>query len=108
MFDFPSSPTLDQVYGNYTWNGYAWVPQASGGGGGASVTVADTPPSSPANGDLWMESDSGTLYMSYSDGTSVQWIDVSGGSAQSWVQITQAAYDALSPPKATTLYVVVG
>ena len=89
MFDFPSSPTADQVYGNYKWNGYAWVPQSSGGGGGASVTVADTPPPSPSNGDLWMESDSGTLYMSYSDGSSVQWLDVSGGSSQSWVQISR-------------------
>ena len=80
----------------------------TGGGGGASVTVADTPPSSPSNGDLWMESDSGTLYMSYHDGSSVQWLDVSGGSAQSWKQITQAAYDALSPPNPNTLYVVVG
>jgi hypothetical protein len=38
------------------------------------------------------------------------WVDTSttafaGGP---WVQLTQAAYDALSPPDANTLYVVVG
>lgn len=30
------------------------------------------------------------------------------GSDAVWVQITQAAYDALSPPDAGTLYVIVG
>ena len=29
MFDFPTSPTIGQVSGNYTWNGYAWMPQSS-------------------------------------------------------------------------------
>ena len=30
------------------------------------------------------------------------------GALRPWVQITQAAYDALSPPNANTLYVIVG
>jgi hypothetical protein len=45
------------------------------GGAGASVTVADTPPSPPAVGDLWWDSSdgSGQLYLWYDDGTSAQW-----------------------------------
>jgi len=33
-FTFPSSPTTGDVYGQYTWNGYAWSITSSGGGGG--------------------------------------------------------------------------
>ena len=48
-----------------------------GGGGGASVTVSDNPPTSPtpSQGDLWWESDTGRLKVYYEDGTSNQWVD---------------------------------
>jgi hypothetical protein len=38
------------------------------------------------------------------------WIDTDAAptGATGWVQLTQAAYDALSPPDPNTLYVVVG
>ena len=36
-FTFPSSPTTGDVYGHYTWSGYAW--RASSGGGGGGVTT---------------------------------------------------------------------
>ena len=52
-----------------------------GGGGGASVTVSDSAPSSPSNGDLWFKSDVGELYVYYSDGSSNQWVESSGGSS---------------------------
>ena len=51
-----------------------------GGGGGASVTVSDSAPSSPSNGDLWFKSDVGELYVYYTDGSSNQWVEASGGS----------------------------
>ena len=51
------------------------TPSSSGGGGGASVTVSDTAPSSPSDGDLWWESDTGKLKIYYNDGTSSQWVD---------------------------------
>jgi len=51
-----------------------------GGGGGASVTVSDTPPASPTAGNLWWESDTGILYIYYTDPTpNSQWVAVSGG-----------------------------
>lgn len=49
---------------------------AGGGGGSASITISDTPPSSPANGALWWESDSGTLFIYYTDANSSQWVAI--------------------------------
>ncbi len=46
----------------------------SGGGGGASVTVSDTAPSSPSSGDLWFNSTSLKTFVYYSDGSSSQWL----------------------------------
>lgn len=48
-------------------------------GGGASVTISDTPPSAPENGNLWYESDTGLTFIYYDDGTSQQWVEVGGG-----------------------------
>lgn len=47
-----------------------------GGGGGASVTVSDTAPSSPSEGDLWFESDTGDILVYYGSA----WVDVGGTS----------------------------
>lgn len=51
---------------------------ATGGGGGASVTTSTTPPGSPSDGDLWFDENDGTLSVYYNDGTSSQWVIVSG------------------------------
>ena len=53
-----------------------------GGSGGANVTVSSNPPTSPtpANGDLWWDSDVGELFIYYTDGDSNQWVETSGGS----------------------------
>ena len=53
-----------------------------GGSGGANVTVSSNPPTSPtpANGDLWWDSDVGELYIYYTDGDSNQWVETAGGS----------------------------
>jgi hypothetical protein len=57
----------------------------TGGTGPTGVTgatkatdVSDTAPGSPANGDLWFNSDSGLLSAYYDDGTSSQWVVLSG------------------------------
>jgi hypothetical protein len=47
-----------------------------GVGGGASVTVGDTPPSSPTEGSLWWNSEDGKLYIDYNSA----WIDTSSPS----------------------------
>jgi hypothetical protein len=46
----------------------------TGTGGGASVTVSDTPPANPLEGDLWWSSIVGQLYLWYTDSDSGQWV----------------------------------
>ena len=56
--DFPTSPSNGQTFTSgtitYTYNATAglWNSAASGGGG-SSVTVSDTAPTSPSDGDQW-------------------------------------------------------
>ena len=54
---------------------------AGSGGGGASVTISDTPPSSPTPGSLWFESDSGATFIWFDDGSSSQWVQQNVGPA---------------------------
>jgi hypothetical protein len=61
----------------YVRSGGVWV-QSSGAGGGASVTVSDDVPADPESGDMWYESDTGSLYVYYEDGSSNQWVEVGG------------------------------
>ena len=42
--------------------------------GGTSVSVDDTAPSSPSPGNLWLDTNTGILYVYYDDGNSEQWI----------------------------------
>jgi microcystin-dependent protein len=51
------------------YNGTNWI---NGAGGGSSVTVSDTPPSSPSQGDLWFESDTASTYVYYDSA----WVEV--------------------------------
>lgn len=56
---------------------------ATGTGGGSSVTVSNTAPGAPTEGDLWWDEDLGTMFIYYNDGDSVQWVESSpqGGSS---------------------------
>ena len=71
----PSTGSSGELFYNttdskiYTHNGTAWV--ASGGG----VTNSATIPSNPSNGDAWFNTNEGTLFIYYSDGTSSQWVE---------------------------------
>jgi hypothetical protein len=49
----------------------------AGGGGNVSVTVSETTPSSPTNGNLWLNTNNGKLYVYVNDGSSSQWIQPS-------------------------------
>jgi len=63
-FLFPSNPTLNQTY---THNSITWVFNGKGWGklstGGASVTASATAPASPTDGAMWLENESGDLYV---------------------------------------------
>lgn len=43
-------------------------------GAPGTTTISDTPPASPIVGQLWWESDTGTLLINYNDGSSTQWV----------------------------------
>ena len=45
-------------------------------GGGASVTILDTPPANPSSGDLWTNSTNMELSVYYVDSTSSQWVEL--------------------------------
>ena len=60
----------------YNWGDHSLAGYGSGGGG-ASVTTSDVAPTSPSDGDLWWQSDTGYLKIYYSDGDSDQWVDAS-------------------------------
>jgi hypothetical protein len=45
----------------------------------SQMLVADAPPATAFHGQCWFESDTGKQYMFYDDGTSQQWIQISGG-----------------------------
>jgi hypothetical protein len=46
------------------------------GGGGSNVTISEDPPSSPSEGDFWLEESTLILYIWYDDGSSAQWVSV--------------------------------
>lgn len=55
------------------FNGSSWTAASvAAGGGGASVTVSDTAPASPSEGDMWFESDTTKTYVYY-DG---YWVEI--------------------------------
>lgn len=69
-----------------------WVQLADaadiGAGGGASVDVADTAPTEPEPGNLWLDTNTGKLFIYINDGDSSQWI-------QPKVTNTNISYDSL-------------
>lgn len=84
-YDFPSSPANGQIFVaggiTYVYNGQGWVSKGVG-----AVTISDAPPANPIVGQLWWESDSGNMFIWFNDGTSAQWVHVSG-----FAQLTHGA-----------------
>lgn len=78
--DFPSSPSIGQIYNApngvaYIWDGTKWDVIGGPGGGGVLVSIGPTPPTNPVSGQLWWRSDpDGNLYVWYNDGSSSQWV----------------------------------
>jgi hypothetical protein len=69
-----TSPTDGQVL-KYNTATSLWTNASAGGG--ASITVSDTPPVSPTAGALWFESDSGLTFIYYDS----QWIEIGAGAS---------------------------
>ena len=77
--NFPNSPSNGATHTaagqTFTYDGTAgvWNPQE-----GTPVSTGTSAPSNPSPGDLWFDTASGTLYFYYADGSSNQWVGVSG------------------------------
>ena len=69
------------VYNRFGSNWVLLTSPGSGGGGeggDAGVTISDTPPSNPANGQLWWDNNLGRLFIYYIDpSTDPQWLEAS-------------------------------
>ena len=81
-FDFPASPTEGQLFTppvagapDYIYHAPAWE-LLSATGSGAATSISDTPPVGPVHGQIWVESDSGSTYVFWNDGTSSQWVQI--------------------------------
>lgn len=47
---------------------------SSGGGGNTTVSVSSSVPVAPSSGNLWLDTNTGILYVYFNDGSSSQWI----------------------------------
>ena len=81
------APNVDEVLG---WDGTNWVPKQITG----TITVSDTAPVSPSQGDGWFSSTLAEFYVWYDDGAGgAAWINVngagsSGGATGAYVEST--------------------
>jgi hypothetical protein len=79
--DFPTSPANNQTYEangiKYTYDAVkgVWNLSTAGDAYIATVTVANSAPGSPTEGNLWWDSESGKLFIYYTDINSSQWIE---------------------------------
>jgi len=67
------TPTLYYFCQYHTGMGGS-ISVSSPGGGGASVTIGDTAPTSPKAGTIWFNSTNGKLYVYLEDADSSQWV----------------------------------
>ena len=72
-------------------------PFVSGSGNGASITVSNSAPVSPVQGAIWFNSDSGELYVYYTDSNSSQWVTPTGSIGPQGLQGNIGATGATGP-----------
>jgi hypothetical protein len=91
---------VGNVTGNYfVGNGS----QLTGIQAGAVTTFSSTAPVSPAQGDIWIESDTGIQYIYFNDGTSSQWAEMEAQtSIASGADLSSVAQDII--PSANITY----
>jgi hypothetical protein len=76
-----TSPVTNQVL---TYNGTLWTNASASGATSASISIADTPPSSPSVGAFWFESDTGKTFIYYDSA----WVEMIGGGSGSVQETT--------------------
>jgi hypothetical protein len=99
-FNFPDAPTVGQVFPPFQWDGEKWFLQVKPSKGEALVTVSDTPPVGPVDGQFWWQSTTGVLFLRFNDGSSSQWVvatptpDITTITTKSYVDVGDAASKA--------------
>lgn len=85
---FPSNPQVGDKFSfqgvPYSWNGIAWVFDATPGVAPfvsrvATTTTGPTPPVAPLPCDLWFDSERGWSFIYFDDGNSQQWVVTNAG-----------------------------
>lgn len=72
--NFPDNPSDGDIHAGFTWNAAigAWKSAAY------HTATGNTAPTNPQDGDQWFDTSDGTLYVYFNDGSSSQWVGVSG------------------------------
>ena len=78
--DFPASPTPGQVFQGYYWDNdkQAWRSETPSVG---AVVTSTTTPTGAKNGDLWYNTNDGTLYVYFDNGITAYWTEIKANSA---------------------------
>lgn len=76
----------------------------SGVGGNTTVSVGSSLPSSPSNGNLWLNTNNGILYVYISDGDSNQWIQPAAPTPSLSAVATSGNYNDLSNKPDLSVY----
>ena len=80
--NFPASPIDGDIYGDHYYDAAKGAWRVSDLAPNPPVYTSDTPPSSPIDGDQWMYTGDGTLFVYYEDIDGGQWIQSNGGSIE--------------------------
>ena len=103
--DSPSNGDTQTINGSvYTYNSTTGKWDIDGDNT-TNVTVSDTAPSGAVAGDQWFNSTDGSLYVYYNDGSSSQWVGISGpagSSGDSGSSVTAYANTAAFPSSGNT------
>ena len=73
--DFPSSPSNNQVFGDYIYDATKGVWNANALQRVSRFVASPTAPTSPENGDAWFDTSEGITYIYFIDVDSAQWIE---------------------------------
>jgi hypothetical protein len=79
--DFPANPVDGEAFSSYIWSESRGAWKAREESAAVSV-ISPTAPTSGSVGDIWYNSNSGTPYIYYDDGDTVQWVELIASSRQ--------------------------
>ena len=82
--DFPTSPTDGQQYNGYVYSSATGAWRGKPASSSPVYTTAAAPPN-PVAGDMWWNSNDGTMYVYYKDADAYQWVEVRSQIAKSQV-----------------------